>query len=193
MTLDTAGVNLKTSISVHSKDSPAVILLDLDMDNDAGVEILTHQRHPIPSPILGLSAQKDSAWIYRIMHAGANGYLCKEDLTQDLVQAIKTVTQQGVYLSPDATTAFFQAFNRRAGRSLHLLSPPSTPAIHLTEREHDVLSLVVEGKSNEHIAQHLYITVGTVKCYLTTIFNKLDVKSRTQAAMKAIKLGLIAV
>lgn len=193
MSLNTPDESLMSEDSGRAQAMPDVILLDLDMDNGAGFELLAHRQCATPSPILGLSVSKDDTWIYRIMHAGAKGYLCKADLSQHFSQAIETIVQQGIYLSAEATTSFFQIFNRRAGRSLHLLSKPNGTDIHLTEREHDVLSLVVEGKSNEHIAQNLYITVGTVKCYLTTIFNKLDVKSRTQAAMKAIRLGLIAV
>jgi DNA-binding NarL/FixJ family response regulator len=105
-----------------------------------------------------------------------------------LLEAIQVVLRGQVYLAPEVATCFFQKFQALAGRSL-----AANQTIHLTEREREVLYWLVQGASNEMISQQLCITVGTVKAYLTTIFEKLWVASRTQAALKALKLGLISI
>ena len=101
-------------------------------------------------------------------------------------EAIATILRDEIYLSSSIATAFFRGFHFYSGQSLR-----SHPTIHLTERERQVLHWVVQGESNVRISQELNITVGTVKAYLTTIFEKLEVKSRTQAALKALRLGLV--
>jgi DNA-binding NarL/FixJ family response regulator len=104
-----------------------------------------------------------------------------------LCTAISTVLDGQVYLSPEVATGFFHLFHFYAGRSL-----TASHKLNLTEREQEVLRWLVQGVSNEEIANHLYVTVATVKAHLTAIFNKLGVNSRTQAIIKALKLGLVS-
>jgi DNA-binding NarL/FixJ family response regulator len=170
------------------QQSPMLILLDLDLGQSSGLEVLERLRsHPKASRVLVLSAHQEGEWIFKAMQAGAKGYLFKQNLSSHLLEAIQVVMQNQVYLSPEVATRFFQLFHFAAGRSM-----PGTQTIHLTERERDVLHWLVQGVSNEVIAHKLNITVGTVKAYLTTIFEKMNVSSRTQAALQALKLGLIS-
>jgi DNA-binding NarL/FixJ family response regulator len=120
------------------------------------------------------------------MQAGASGYVFKDRIATQLCDAIATILNDEVYLSPEVATHFFRLFHFYAGRSLQ-----AKHTIHLTEREQEVLHWLVQGASNEEIAQHLYITVATVKAHLTAIFEKLKVTSRSQAIVKALKLGLV--
>jgi DNA-binding NarL/FixJ family response regulator len=108
-------------------------------------------------------------------------------LANQLCEAISTVIDDRIYLDPDVATSFFRMFHFYAGRCLQ-----AAQSLHLTEREQEVLHWLVQGASNEAIAQNLYVTVATVKAHLTSIFEKLGVTSRTQAIVKALKLGLVS-
>lgn len=122
------------------------------------------------------------------MKAGAHGYLIKHKIAGQLLEAIQVILRNEIYLPSEVATRFFRLFHFYAGHSL-----PSDSPIHLTQREREVLVWLTQGASNEKISSELDITVGTVKAYLTAIFEKLEVRSRTQAALKALKLGLVSV
>lgn len=183
--------SVEQAISLAKQQSPSLILLDLQLAQETGIEFLKQKRKlsgkSLNSHVLVISAHREDEWIYRTMQAGAQGYLLKENLSSRLYDAISTVMSDEIYLSREAATRFFRMFNFYSGNSLR-----NQHDVHLTEREYSVLQLVVEGATNEMIAEKLHITVGTAKCYLTAIFQKLEVKSRTQAAMKALKLGVIS-
>ncbi len=122
------------------------------------------------------------------MQAGACGYLLKQYLVERLWLAMRTVLEGQIYLSPEVTTSFFRRFHFYSGCSVVPVG-----AVPLTEREREVLQWLVQGASNDAIARQMHITVATVKAHLTAIFEKLAVKSRTQAIVKALKLGLVMV
>ena len=179
--------SVEQALGLAKEQSPGVVLLDLELGQDCGLQFL--QRHiqgNNRSRVLVVSDRQDDEQVFRAMQAGARGYLLKQQVPTHLLEAIATILRDEIYLSPQLATAFFRGFHFYSGRSLQ-----SKPCIHLTEREQEVLHWVVQGASNIQISQELCITVGTVKAYLTTIFEKLEVKSRTQAALKALKLGLV--
>lgn len=175
------------AIEMVETHSPMITLLDMQLDQGTGVEVLQRLKAlGADTRVLSLSAHREDEWIFRAMQAGAKGYVTKDKLGSQLYDALQTVLQDGIYLDPALASGFF--------RSFHSSSVPSLPAsegIRLTEREQDVLHWLVQGASNEMIAKQLYITVATVKAHLTAIFEKLKVRSRTQAIVKAIKLGLV--
>lgn len=176
------------AINLAMQQSPMLILLDIELSQDSGIEVLQRlQSHAKSSNVLVLSGHEEEEWIFKAMQAGAKGYVFKHHLSTQLLEAIQVVTQNQVYLSPEVATRFFQLFHFSIGRSL-----TGNQAVHLTDREREVLHWLVQGASNEVISQKLNITVGTVKAYLTTIFEKLSVNSRTQAALQALKLGLVS-
>lgn len=180
-------VSVEQALSLAQEQSPGVVLLDLELGQDCGLQFLQRQRQgKNRSRVLVVSENQDDEQVFRAMQAGARGYLLKHQVPTHLLEAIATIMRDEIYLSPKLATAFFRGFHFASGRSLQ-----SKPCIHLTEREQEVLHWVVQGSSNIQISQELCITVGTVKAYLTTIFEKLEVKSRTQAALKALKLGLV--
>jgi DNA-binding NarL/FixJ family response regulator len=188
------------AIDLTIQQSPTLILLDMELAQGSGIDVLQQlrtlssreapshsQSHPQMSHVLVLSGHEEAEWVFRAMQAGARGYVLKHHLSTQLLEAIQVVLQNQIYLAPEVATQFFQLFHFSAGRSL-----PKTQTIHLTEREREVLYWLVQGASNEVISQQLRITIGTVKAYLTIIFDKLKVTSRTQAALQALKLGLVA-
>ena len=172
---------------IHTQH-PMLVLLDLEMPSGDGIDVLKRLSDAsYSSKVLVLSAHHEDEWVFKAMQAGANGYLCKHSLSGQLSDAIDTLIRGQVYLSSETLTSFFRLFRFYAGRSLE-----ATRRFKLTQREQEVLHWLVQGASNEEIASNLYITVATVKAHLTAIFQKLSVASRTQAIIKALKLGLIS-
>jgi DNA-binding NarL/FixJ family response regulator len=121
----------------------------------------------------------ENALVYRAIQAGAIGYLLKDTEAPLLRQAIKMAFAGQVQLSPEAAAGL-----------MHEIREPHNPE-SLTEREYDVLRLLAQGMSNKEIAHHLQIGETTVKTHIKSIMQKLDVTSRTQAALHAVRLGLV--
>lgn len=174
---------------------PTIVLLDvgvlelgLTSERDRkGLYLLSKlQSQPQPPKVLMMSDHQEDDIVFKCMQAGAFGYVSKNQLATQLHDAIATILNNQIYLAPHSITAFFRIFHFHAGRSLQV-----SHSIHLSPREYEVLSFLVEGSSNETIAKALYISVATVKAHLTSIFEKLEVKSRTQAIVRALKLGLV--
>ena len=174
---------LKLAVEQH----PALIMLDLEIPPSDGITALLRLGElSYKGKVLILSAHREDEWVFRAMQAGAHGYVFKDRIASQLCEAIATVMNDEIYLAPEVATHFFRLFHFYAGRSLQ-----ASQSVHLTEREREVLHWLVQGASNEQIAENLYITVATVKAHLTAIFEKLKVTSRTQAIVKALKLGLV--
>ena len=179
--------SVEQALQLAAEQHPALILLDLEIPPSDGINALMGLKNlPYKGKVLVLSAHREDEWIFRAMQAGASGYLFKDRLAPQLCEAINTIMNDEIYLSPEVATIFFRLFHFYAGRSIQ-----ACQSIHLTEREQEVLHWLVQGASNEEIASKLYITVATVKAHLTAIFEKLKVTSRTQAIVKALKLGLV--
>jgi DNA-binding NarL/FixJ family response regulator len=166
---------------------PDMILLDMELPHLNGLDALLHlKEQAYAGDVVVLSAHQDDQWIFLAMQSGAKGYVLKESVTEQLPTAIATVLAGKIYLAPDVATCFFRRFQDLASQSL-----PLVKSLHLTEREQDVLYWLVQGEPNTQIARHLFVTVATVKAHLTSIFEKLGVSSRTQAIVKALRLGLL--
>jgi DNA-binding NarL/FixJ family response regulator len=178
--------SVEQAVQLATQQCPTLVLLDLEFAQSDGLQFLQRQQGS-SSRVLVVSGHDEDDWVYQAMRSGARGYVFKHRLSTQLLEAINIVLQEEIYLSPEVATCFFRSFHSQLGRSL----PQRNNTIHLTDREREVLRCVVQGDSNEAIAEQLNITIGTVKAYLTTIFEKLEVRSRTQAALKALKIGLI--
>jgi DNA-binding NarL/FixJ family response regulator len=179
---------VEQALELAEQQSPELILLDLELGDEDGIQFLQrHQTLQKSSRVLVLSGHDGDDWIFQAMRFGARGFVAKQHLSTQLLEAIDIIMREDVYMSSSVLTGFLRSFHFHEGRSLQ----QKNVAIHLTDRERDVLHCVVHGASNEQIADQLNITIGTVKAYLTAIFEKLNVRSRTQAALKALKIGLI--
>lgn len=179
--------SVETAISLTAQRHPDLMLLDMELENGDGMAVLRQlqERQEKTKPLV-LSAHQEDHWIYRAMQAGAMGYVFKPQLTRQLWDAIMTVLQGEVYLPSAAATGFFRQF-----QAAHATSTTQAETCDLSNREVEVLLWLVRGASNEAIAKQLYISVATVKAHLTSIFEKLQVTSRTQAIVTAMKLGLV--
>ena len=179
--------SVEQALKLSVEQNPALILLDLGLGQSDGIAFLnSHSAGTQSGKVLVLSGQDEDEWIFNAMQAGARGFVLKQNLSTQLCHAIKTVMNDQIYLTSEMATRFFRYFHFHAGRSIK-----AACQIHLTDREREVLACLVKGNSNAVISQQLHITVGTVKAYLRCIFEKLGVNSRTQAALKALKLGLV--
>ena len=176
------------AVRLATLQRPRLMLLDMELAQGDGLSVLSQLRQlPQPPRVLVLSVHREDEWVFRAMQAGAQGYVCKDHVADQLVDAITAVLRDEVYLSPQLAAGFFRLFRFYGGQTL-----PSSPTIQLTDREQEVLHWLVQGASNDAIAHHLHVTVATVKAHLTGIFDKLQVTSRTQAIVKALKLGLVS-
>ena len=171
----------RETIDLVATTQPDVLLLDIqmpDMDGIAAAQAL-HLTHP-QLIILMLTSFTDDAKLYSALRAGASGYLLKEMSGDDLVAAIRGAARGLPQLHPNI-----------ARRLMDRIAPPSDPLTQLTQREQSVLRLIACGLSNKEIGAALDLTEQTVKGYVRDILSKLGVADRTQAALLAVRFGLV--
>lgn len=175
-------------VKLAAEQHPMIILLDMELPQQDGIDAL-HQFRELKykGKAIVLSAHREDELIFKAMEAGAWGYVFKDCVAQQLYDAIATVIKDEVYLAPEVITRFFRMFHFYGGHSL-----TGNKTVYLTEREQEVLQWLVQGASNEEIAENICVTTATVKAHLTSIFEKFQVKNRSQAIVKALKLGLVS-
>jgi two-component system, NarL family, response regulator LiaR len=162
---------------------PDVILLDMMLPDGDGVSVVTALKASNnPARVVILTSFADDEKIHGALQAGAIGYLLKDILRADLLAAIRAASGGRATLHPVIQAHLMQQMQQKQQAS---------PIDALTERERDVLSAIAHGKSNKEIAATLGLTVGTVKGYISRIFGKLSVASRTEATLLAIKYKLV--
>ena len=160
---------------------PDVILMDVKMPGTDITRIISRIRSELPDlQILMLSGTAESEQVADTLAAGATGYLLKDVLAQDLVEALRLAAQGEEVLAGSVRENLLTNRSEPARRNLSSLTP----------REKSVLKLLAGGRSNKIIASELNLTEGTVKGYVSTILDKLQVSDRTQAAILAVRHGL---
>ena len=165
---------------------PDIILMDLRMPELNGVEAMRRIRSEDSGVhFIVLTTFDTDEYIFDAIEAGAKGYLMKDASREELFRAIRTVHRGESLIEPGVAS---KVLDRLAELSRH-----STPAHLLSEREVQVLQLIADGAGNKVIAQDLSISESTVKTHVANIFQKLDVRGRTDAVTKAIRAGIIKV
>jgi DNA-binding NarL/FixJ family response regulator len=156
---------------------PHVVLMDINLPGISGVECVRQLRAISPDVhIVMLTVYDDSDRIFQALQMGASGYLLKRSSSAEIVAAIEEVHRGGAPMSSYIARKVVQSFNRGG--------PSEQPAENLSKRETDVLGYVARGYANKEIADALGLSTETVRGYLKTIYSKLHVRSRTEAAMK---------
>jgi len=179
--------NGQQALDLVRHQTPDLVLMDLQMPIMNGVQAIRQLRKTHPDlPVIVLTTYMDDKWLFDAIRAGATGYLLKDSPRQELIDAIKGTLSGNVYLDPSVA--------RKVLDSVAASPEPieSDEDFDLSERERDILQLLVEGLSNAEIAHRLYLSEGTVRNYLSSLFVKLDVSDRTQAVVVALRRGLVS-
>ena len=162
--------------------APHVILLDIRMPGETGIDLLKQLRQAAPqAKVLMLTSFDDSEYVTGSLRAGAHGYVLKSVSDETLVSAIRAVHFGERVLSPQIVDQMIHT----------ITAEPPEPAIGLTTEERQILRRLADGASNVQIAADLYMSETTVKRKLQEIFEKLSVHTRAQAAAEAVRRGLI--
>jgi DNA-binding NarL/FixJ family response regulator len=177
-----AGVRLAAELR------PDVVLMDLSMPGLSGIEatraIVAGQGG---SRVLVLSLSDDDAAMLEALLAGAAGYLLKEATLEQIVTAVQAAAAGDAVIPPRVAPELLRRL-----RAAEAAQPSSGDgAVELSEREHEVLRLMVDGRDNAAIAAELFISPNTVKSHVASIFAKLGVESRLQASVQALRRGLV--
>ena len=174
-------VNLATSLK------PDVAIIDISMPKMDGIEATRRIKAACPSiNVLALSAYDDDQFVFSLLEAGAAGYLLKSVRSRELLDAVRAVYSGESVLHPSIArkvlNRFVSASNKSEGKE--------TSGV-LSDREMEVLKLAAKGLSNQDIAEKLCLSIRTVQGHLGHIFNKLQVGSRTEAVVRALKEGWV--
>ena len=174
------------AIALIPNSNPDLVLMDLKMPIMNGVIATRKIRIKFPKIlVLVLTTYDDDEWIFDAIRAGASGYLLKDTPPSELTKAIKGTLDGKSYIDPKIG---HKILTQVASEKL----PDRVPTtISLSDREHEVLNLLAQGFTNSDISQQLFLTEGTVRNYTSDIFKKLGVSDRTQAAIIAIRYGLV--
>jgi DNA-binding NarL/FixJ family response regulator len=158
---------------------PDVILMDVLLPGISGIECTMHLKELLPqTQIIILTALDDDKLIFRALEAGADGYLLKRTKPADMRAALLDVLHGGAPMT--------SAIARRVVQSFRRTSPNRADAIHLSPREEELLDFLSKGYSNKEIADHTQLSFETVRSYLKHIYEKMHVRSRTEAAVRYV-------
>jgi DNA-binding NarL/FixJ family response regulator len=173
--------NGEEAVALSRKLEPNVVLMDLLMPVMDGIAATEEIRRDLPDvEVMALTSVLEDASVTGAVRAGAIGYLLKDTEAAELRRAIKAAAAGQVQLAPEA-----------AARLMREVRAPEGPEA-LTARETEVLELLARGYANKQIASSLYVSEKTVKAHVSSILMKLGVQSRTQAALHAVRTGVVS-
>jgi two-component system, NarL family, response regulator LiaR len=166
-----------------SEVQPHVVLMDMMLPDTDGISLTRTIRAQNPHiQVVMLTSSKDDESVQRALQAGAVGYMLKNISVTDMVNTIRLASVGKVTLAPEAAQALINL----------AVQPPQMSVTHnLTERERTILKLMVDGLSNQQIADQIFVSRSTVKAYVSTILSKLGVQNRIEAVRMAVQQSLI--
>lgn len=172
------------------EQKPDVILMDIRMPKMDGVQCTKIIKENYPDiKIIILTTFDDDEFVFNALKNGASGYLLKGVSMDELEEAIKTVHSGRAMINPDIATKVVMLFNQMANQNLKIEVDKAFEA-HITKTEWKVIEQVQIGASNKEIAKNLNLSEGTVRNYISTILDKLDLRDRTQLAIWAVQAGV---
>jgi DNA-binding NarL/FixJ family response regulator len=179
------GTNGAEALRLAAEVHPDVLVLDVNLPDMNGLEVTRRLRARGTTPaILILTIHDDAQMVLGLLEAGAAGYVLKDDATETLADAVYAVARGESWLSPKVAREVMRYVRRE---------PSPEEKFPLTPRELEVLSLMAQGLDNETIAQRLTLTRRTVQNHVSAIYDKLQVKTRTEAMLYAIQRRLVHV
>lgn len=175
------------AVSLASDLRPDVVLMDVTMPNCDGVEACRQLTESgVAARVVMLTMHADQTVLANAIRAGAIGYLTKDCSTREIAEAVRTAATGDTVISPQLARSMLEEVRRldepRAMEEQRVVS----------EREEEVLQLIANGCSTPEVAEALYISQKTVKNHLASIYQKLDARDRTQAVLRAVRLGIVS-
>ncbi|MBY0404908.1 MAG: response regulator transcription factor [Cyanobacteria bacterium] len=185
--------NGQIAIEMTAERKPHVILMDIRMPVLDGISATQQIKERFPeTKVIMLTSHQDGEEVYASLAAGADAYCMKDIKLERLVHVIEMVRDGAFWLDPAIAQMVMKALPVKLSSQKPKIAPSRNRFnVDLTERELEVLGLLVDGQSNKEIATTLCITLHTVKAHVCNIIQKLAVDDRTQAAVKAIRDGLV--
>ncbi|MEK5079349.1 response regulator transcription factor [Solibacillus sp. FSL W7-1436] len=184
-------------VNLYEQNEPDVVLMDINMPGRNGVEATADLIAVYPdAKVMVLSIHDDESYVTHALKSGALGYMLKEMDADEIVEAIKVVSNGGSYLHPKVTknlVAEFRRLSEHENKGNFHQTEIRRPFHLLTKRECEVLQLLTDGQSNRTIGETLFISEKTVKNHVSSILQKMNVNDRTQAVVTAIKNGWVEV
>jgi two-component system, NarL family, response regulator LiaR len=174
------------AVEIAKKLQPDLVIMDIGLPRMDGIEATKQIKASLPNTrVIMLTSHKSQTETIASLASGADAYCLKSTSLKGLSTAIAAAREQAVYLDPSIA--------RQVIKQLQTPLPPQKdyPVFQLSERELEILQLIVEGKSNPEIAETLYLSISTVKTNIRSIMTKLAVSDRVQAAVVALRSGLI--
>jgi DNA-binding NarL/FixJ family response regulator len=178
------------AVDAVRKLDPDVVLMDVQMPGKNGLEAtqeIAAMGRSESSRVIILTTFDLDEYVYQALRAGASGFLLKRAPATDLISGVKVVAAGEALLAPSVTRRLIDHF---ASRPVPTGPDPSLMQL-LTEREREVFEQIAQGLSNSEIAERLVLSEGTVKTHIKHIFDKLEVRDRTQAVILAYELGVV--
>ena len=190
--VEVVGTAVNGEDAVHQARSlkPDVVLMDLKMPTLNGIHATRRIVTALPeTKVIVLTTYDGDDWVFDAIRAGASGYLLKDSEGEEIVTAIRETAVGKSHLDPHIASKILQEFNRLDRTP----SPKATDPVReeLSEREISILQLMVQGKNNQEIADHLFLAAGTVKNNVSVILGKLQANDRTQAVLAALRRGIV--
>src|SRR2546426_6708881 len=174
----------REAIETARKELPDVVLMDVRMPDMDGLEATRRiKEERSRTAVVILTMHENPAYLREAVRAGAAGYLLKDVSRDELIDAIKQISTGGAFIDPQMLKGMLSDMKPTA--------PAPAQARGLTKREREILALVAEGLSNREIAERLVLSPETVKSHVAAILEKLGVSDRTQAAIYAVRHGLV--
>ncbi len=171
---------------IEDKSPPDLVLMDLKMPVMNGIQATRNIRSRYPrTKVLILTTYDDDQWLVDAIRAGASGYLLKDTPRIDLIDAVKGTLLGQTFVDPSV------AGKMMAMAAGTITRPAASSAPQITPREKQILTLIARGYSNADIAAELYLSEGTVRNYASALFTRIGVTDRTQAAIAALRYGII--
>ncbi|NYD28512.1 response regulator [Nocardioides kongjuensis] len=174
-------------VSLVVSSVPDVVLLDVRMPKQSGIEACVAIKEAVPmTKIIMLTVSDDEADLYEAVKSGASGYLLKDSSIEEVAQGIRVVADGQSLISPSMAAKLIDEF-----KTMSKPDRTAGPALKLTERELEVLRFVARGLSNRDVAAQLAISENTVKNHVRNILEKLQLHSRMEAVMYAVRAKLV--